>query len=91
MPTKSKQSAMTFLHNPTTSRLKVRDYSYLRSMNEKKETDRLEEEIPLTPYTKEELLEMAEKGRRQIAAGKNYTTKEVIQHCLSSKSHHKSV
>ena len=82
---------MTYLQNTALIWPQMGKNAYLRSMNEKKETDRLEEEIPLTPYTKEELLEMAEKGRRQIAAGKNYTTKEVIQHCLSSKSHHKSV
>ena len=32
------------------------------------------EEDPLRPYTKEELLQMAETGRKQIADGYYYTT-----------------
>ena len=39
------------------------------------------EEGPLRPYTKEELLQMAETGRKQIADGYYYTTKEVISAC----------
>lgn len=50
----------------------------------------LEEESP-EPYTQKELLEMAETGRRQIAEGKYFTTEEVLLHCLTSKSHHKSL
>lgn len=82
---------MTYLQNTTTTRPKMGNYSYLRSMKNKKEIDRLDEDDLLTPYTKKELLEMAEKGRRQIAEGKYYTTEEVMQHCLTSKSYNKSV
>ena len=40
-----------------------------------------DEETALKPYTKEELLEMAETGRKQIAEGKYFTTEEVLQNC----------
>ena len=40
-----------------------------------------DEETALKPYTKEELLEMAETGRKQIAEGKYFTTEEVLQDC----------
>ncbi len=40
-----------------------------------------DEEMALKPYTREELLEMAETGRRQIAEGKCFTTEEVLQYC----------
>ena len=39
------------------------------------------EESQLTPYTIEELLQMTEAGRQQIAEGKYYTTEEVFQFC----------
>ena len=38
-------------------------------------------EDPTRPYTKEELLQMAETGRKQIAEGYYYTTEEVISAC----------
>ncbi len=38
-------------------------------------------EDPMRPYTKEELLQMAETGRKQIANGYYYTTEEVISAC----------
>lgn len=40
-----------------------------------------EEGTMLKPYTREELLEMAETGRKQIAEGKCFTTEEVLQDC----------
>lgn len=40
-----------------------------------------DEETALKPYTREELLEMAETGRKQIAEGNHFTTEEVLQHC----------
>ena len=40
-----------------------------------------QEEISMQPYTKEELLQMAETGRKQIADGYYYTTEEVISAC----------
>ena len=40
-----------------------------------------DEETALKPYTREELLEMAETGRKQIAEGKYFTTEEVLQYC----------
>lgn len=40
-----------------------------------------DEETTLKPYTREELLEMAETGRKQIAEGKCFTTEEVLQYC----------
>ena len=40
-----------------------------------------EEGTMLKPYTREELLEMAESGRKQIAEGKCFTTEEVLQDC----------
>lgn len=40
-----------------------------------------DEEMSLKPYTREELLEMAETGRKQIAEGKCFTTEEVLQYC----------
>ena len=49
------------------------------------------EEESLEPYTQEELLEMAETGRQQIAEGKCFTTEEVLLHCLTCRSHHKSL
>lgn len=36
---------------------------------------------PMQPYTKEELLQMAETGRKQIADGYYYTTEELISAC----------
>lgn len=39
------------------------------------------EESQLQPYTVEDLLQMAEIGRQQIAEGKHYTTEEVLQFC----------
>lgn len=38
-----------------------------------------EEEEALTPYTREELLERAEEGRRQIAMGNYCTMEELLQ------------
>ena len=38
-----------------------------------------EEEIPV--YTKEELIQMAELGRKQIEEGNYYTTEEVLTEC----------
>lgn len=35
----------------------------------------------IQPYTKEELLQMVETGRKQIADGYYYTTEEVISAC----------
>ena len=49
------------------------------------------DEESLEPYTQEELLEMAETGRQQIAEGKCFTTEEVLLHCLTCRSHHKSL
>lgn len=46
------------------------------------------EETALKPYTREELLEMAETGRKQVAEGKFFTTEEVLKYCgynVSSK------
>ncbi len=40
-----------------------------------------DEKIALKPFMKEELLEMAETGRKQIAEGKHFTTEEVLQYC----------
>ena len=40
-----------------------------------------EEGTMLKPYTREELLAMAETGRRQISEGKCFTTEEVLQDC----------
>ena len=36
---------------------------------------------PIQPYTKEELMQIAETGRKQIADGYFYTTEEVISAC----------
>lgn len=36
---------------------------------------------PIQLYTKKELLQMAETGRKQIANGYYYTTEEVISAC----------
>ena len=33
------------------------------------------------PYTRQELIEMAETGRRQIAEGRSYSTEEVLRMC----------
>lgn len=40
-----------------------------------------DEKIALKPFTKEELLEMAETGRKQIAEEEYFTTEEVLQYC----------
>ena len=42
---------------------------------------------PMQPYTKEELLQMAETGKKQIADGYFFTTEEVISIlCLTDMS-----
>ena len=40
-----------------------------------------QEEDSMQQYTKEELLQMAETGRKQIANGYYYTTEELISAC----------
>ncbi len=45
------------------------------------------EEDPMRPYTKEELLQMAETGRKQIADGFCYTTEEVISACAEESNY----
>lgn len=67
-----------------------RDFEAGRFYTTKEVFQEIEEES-LEPYTQKELLEMAETGRRQIAEGKCFTTEEVMLHCLTSKSHHRSV
>lgn len=49
------------------------------------------EESQLQPYTVEELLQMAETGRQQIAEGKYYTTEEVFQFCEEAEPQLKAV
>jgi len=44
-------------------------------------------EDPMRPYTKEELLQMAETGRKQIADGYYYTTEEVISACAEESNY----
>ena len=44
-------------------------------------------EDPSRPYTKEELLQMAETGRKQIADGYYYTTEEVISACAEESNY----
>ena len=44
-------------------------------------------EDPMRPYTKEELLQMAETGRKQIEDGYYYTTEEVISACAEEPSY----
>ena len=44
-------------------------------------------EDPLRPYTMEELLQMAETGRKQIADGYYYTTEEVISACAEEPAY----
>ena len=46
-----------------------------------------QEEDPIRPYTKEELIQMAETGRKQIADGYYYTTEEVISACAEEPSY----
>ena len=46
-----------------------------------------QEEDPKRPYTKEELLQMAETGRKQIADGYYYTTEEVISACAEEPNY----
>lgn len=46
-----------------------------------------QEEDPMRPYTKEELLQMAETGRKQIADGYSYTTEEVISACAEESNY----
>ena len=46
-----------------------------------------QEEDPIRPYTKEELLQMAETGRKQIADGYYYTTEEVISACAEEPNY----
>ena len=46
-----------------------------------------QEEYPMRPYTKEELLQMAETGRKQIADGYYYTTEEVISACAEEPNY----
>ena len=46
-----------------------------------------QEEDPIRPYTKEELLQMAETGRKQIADGNYYTTEEVISACAEEPNY----
>lgn len=89
MQTKSKQLTMAYLENTTTIKPKVGNNTYLCGMKGKNNLSKSDEDYPLVPYNREELLEMVEKGRRQIAEGKYYTTEEVMQHCLTSKPHHK--
>ena len=47
------------------------------------------EEDPMKPYTKDELLQMAEAGRKQIAEGYYYTTEEVISACAEESNYKK--
>ena len=42
---------------------------------------RTREQEVLKPYTREELLERVERGRRQIAEGRSYSTAEVLGFC----------
>lgn len=49
------------------------------------------EESQLQTYTVEDLLQMAETGRQQIAEGKCYTTDEVLQFCDDAQSQRKAV
>ena len=42
---------------------------------------RTREQEVLKPYTREELLERVERGRRQIAEGRSYSTAEVLEFC----------
>ena len=46
-----------------------------------------QEEDSMRPYTKEELLQMAENGRKQIADGYYYTTEEVISACAEEPNY----
>ena len=46
-----------------------------------------QEEDSMQPYTKEELLQMAETGRKQIADGYYYTTEEVISACAEESNY----
>ena len=43
----------------------------------------------MKPYTKDELLQMAEVGRKQIAEGYYYTTEEVISACAEESNYKK--
>ena len=44
------------------------------------------EQEKLKPYTREELLERAERGRQQIAEGRSYSTEEVLEFCGYGKN-----
>lgn len=46
-----------------------------------------QEEDSMQQYTKEELLQMAETGRKQIANGYYYTTEEVISACAEESNY----
>lgn len=43
--------------------------------------ERAEKEEELKPYTIEELHQMVERGKQQIAEGKCYSTEEVLAYC----------
>ena len=43
--------------------------------------ERAEKEKAIPVYTKEELIQMAELGRKQIEEGNYYTTEEVLAEC----------
>lgn len=64
-----------------------RDFAAGRYYTTEEVLKEIEEEF-LEPYTQEELLEMAETGRQQIAEGNFFTTEEVMQHCITSRTHH---
>ena len=56
----------------------------LTAANKRWLAERLLEDVQgakMSPYTQEELEQMAENGRQQIASGMSYTTDQVIEMC----------
>lgn len=70
---------MTYLQNTALIWPQMGKNAYLRSMNEKKEINQMDEACPLTPYTMEEINAMIDEAERDFEAGRFYTSEEVFQ------------
>lgn len=70
---------MTYLQNTALIWPKMGKNAYLRSMNEKKEINQMDEACPLTPYTMEEINAMIDEGERQFADGRWQDSEEMFR------------
>lgn len=84
MQPKSKQITMAYSQNTPTVMPEVGYFSYLRSMKDRKEIafdamidELMKEQLP--PYTMEEINAMIDEAERDFAAGRYYTTEEVLK------------